>query len=91
MLLMIHASAHKATLESPALRKVLFTTHPHTLAVHISCCIFFIQLCWLVRKTFVKMVGLAQDMSMTTLVNVLLVTLASPVKKKVYTYGMWQY
>ena len=50
---------------------------------------FFIQLWWLVRKTFVKMVGLAQDMSMTTLVNVLLVTLASPVKKTVYE--MWQY
>ena len=31
-----------------------------------------------------KMVGLAQDMSMTACVNVLLVTLASPVNKKVF-------
>ena len=66
----------------------IYTPHIYGPQYLLLCC-FILQLCWLVRKTFVKMVGLAQDISMTTLVSVLLVTLASPVKKKVYE--MWQY
>ena len=48
MLLMIRASAHKATLESPALRKVLFTTHPLTQAYIQSTIFIIIIYCWVV-------------------------------------------